>query len=399
VGRVIAAVLLTVLLLVAIPTDGAILDAEGSLVDGALDAGDPAFYTPPSPLPAGSPGDLIRSERLDDAPSGAVAWRVLYHSTDASGADIAVSGTIIAPADAAHDGDRTVVSWAHPTTGTAPRCAPSIGIDPFDLIEGLDGLLAAGYVVAATDYAGMGAPGSPSFLIGDTEAANVLDIARAAGSLDGTGASDRVVLWGHSQGGHASLFAASRARSYSPDLDVQAVAVAAPATDLASLLADDIGDVSGVTIGAYAFDSYAAAYASVLPADPLDAILTPAGAAAVPTMADLCLLGQNARLHDIATPLIGGFVAHDPSTVAGWSQVLAENAAPATRLGIPLFVAQGDADTLVRPQVTADYVAAQQAAGTDVTSVVLPGVGHGGVALDAMPTLLPWLAARAPARQ
>ena len=42
--------------------------------------------------------------------------------------------------------------------------------------------------------------------------------------------------------------------------------------------------------------------------------------------------------------------------------------------------------------------AAQQAAGTDVTSEVLPGVGHGGVALGALKTLLPWLAARAPAQ-
>jgi hypothetical protein len=396
-GRVVAAILFTVVLLVAIPADGALLDLEGRLAIGASEAGDPAFYTPPSPLPAGEPGDVIRTERLADPPDGAVAWRVLYHSTDASGADIAVSGTIVAPADAAQDGDRTVVSWAHPTTGTAPRCAPSIGIDPYDLIEGMESLLDAGYVVAATDYAGMGAPGAPSFLIGDTEGANVLDIARAAAHVDGTGASDRVVLWGHSQGGHASLFAASRATSYAPDLDVEAVAVAAPATDLASLLSDDIGDVSGVTIGAYAFDSYATAYASTLPADPLSAILTPAGEAAVPSMADLCLLGQNAQLHDIANPLIGGFVAHDPSTVPGWKDVLAANAAPTTRFDIPLFVAQGEADTLVRPSVTASYVAAQQAAGTDVTSETFPGVGHGGVAFAAIDTLVPWLAARAPA--
>ncbi|AXH34534.1 alpha/beta fold hydrolase [Humibacter sp. BT305] len=395
--RVFAAIVLTVVLLIAVPVTAGVVEIAGRLAEGAASAGDPSFYTPPTPLPAGQPGDVIRTERLDDGPEGALAWRVLYHSTDASGADIAVSGTIVAPVDAAKEGDRTVVSWAHPTTGTAPRCAPSIGVDPFDLIEGLDRLLAAGYVVAATDYAGMGAPGSPSFLIGDTEAANVLDIARAAQHVDGTGASDRVVLWGHSQGGHASLFAAARAPAYSPDLEVQAVAVAAPATDLASLLSADIGDVSGVTIGAYAFDSYATAYASSLPADPLAAILTQAGADAVPGMADLCLIGQNSQLHDIADPLIGSFLAHDPTTVPGWKDVLAQNAAPTSRLDVPLFVAQGASDTLVRPAVTASYVVAQQAAGTDVTSETYPGVGHGEIALKALDALLPWLADRAPA--
>lgn len=44
-------------------------------------------------------------------------------------------------------------------------------------------------------------------------------------------------------------------------------------------------------------------------------MLTGAGAAAVPDMMPLCLLGQNKRLHAIATPLIGKFVEGDPTKV------------------------------------------------------------------------------------
>jgi hypothetical protein len=40
------------------------------------------FEALPGPMPAGKPGDIIRSERLLGAPDGAVAYRVLHHSTD-----------------------------------------------------------------------------------------------------------------------------------------------------------------------------------------------------------------------------------------------------------------------------------------------------------------------------
>ncbi|WP_417509712.1 alpha/beta hydrolase [Microbacterium sp.] len=351
-----------------------------------------AFYTVPSPAPSGDPGDVVRVEKAVGAPSGAEAWRILYHSTDETGADALVSGMIITPT-AATAKPRTLVLWGHPTTGIAPRCAPSIGVAPFALIEGLEALLDAGFVVAAPDYSGMGMPGPPSFLLGDTEAANLLDIARATQKIPEVQISADLLLWGHSQGGHAALFAAQNAADYAPELTVLGVAVAAPATDLGELLKADIGDVSGVTIGAYAFSAYAAAYADSLPPDPLDLILTEAGAAAVPSMSELCLLGQNAKLHDIATPLIGGFISHPPESTSPWDDLLTANTPQQTALPMPLFVAQGESDTLVRPDTTAAYVRTQQAAGTAVTSHTYPGVGHGGVALKAIDELIPWMTA------
>ena len=41
-------------------------------------------------------------------------------------------------------------------------------------------LLDAGYVVAATDYEGLGTPGLHPFLVGESEGRSVLDAARAA---------------------------------------------------------------------------------------------------------------------------------------------------------------------------------------------------------------------------
>lgn len=83
------------------------------------------FNVLPDPLPPGRPGELIRQERLRGAPDGAVAWRVLYHSTDLDGTPIGVSGIVVAPDGRPPAGGWPVVSWAHPTTGAFGRCAPS----------------------------------------------------------------------------------------------------------------------------------------------------------------------------------------------------------------------------------------------------------------------------------
>ena len=40
------------------------------------------------------------------------------------------------------------------------------------------------------------------------------------------------------------------AAAYAPEFHLEAIAVAAPAAELGTLLNDDIGDISGVTIGA-----------------------------------------------------------------------------------------------------------------------------------------------------
>ena len=349
------------------------------------------FYTLPSPLPTGGPGTLIRSERLLGAPDGAIAWRVLYLSTDLNGAPMGVSGVIVSPVGPGPAGGRVVVSWAHPTTGSSGRCAPSVGVDPFLLMEGLHELLAAGYVVAATDYPGMGANGPPSYLIGTSEGNSVLDAARAARLIPDTHASDRLVVWGHSQGGQAALFAAQDATTYAPELHLIGAAVAAPATELGVLLDDHQDDVSGVTIGSYAFDAFERVYGADDPKVQLSTILTPAAIAALPKMTPLCLLGQMKEIHALADPLIGKFLASDPNTTEPWKSLLAENTPGAKPIGVPMFVAQGEADELVKPTATAQYVQGRCAAGEHVDFRTYPGINHGEVADRALFQFIPWI--------
>jgi len=343
-----------------------------------------SFYEPPDRVPPGDPGEIVRSMRLTGSPLGSTAWRVIYHSRDLDDRDILVSGLVIAPTGPAPAGGRPIVSWAHPTTGSAPDCAPSRELDPYLLIEGLRRMLDAGFVVAATDYPGMGLPAPDSYLVGISEGNSVLDAARAARSLVEDG-SDRLLLWGHSQGGQAALFAAQSAPDYAPELDLVSVAVAAPATDLSVLLADDIDDVSGVTIGSYAFSAYSQVYGH-----PLDTILTPAAIERLPEMNSLCLLTRTSELHRIGQPLVGHFLAADPSETEPWASLLAENSPGAAPIHAPLLVVQGEADTLIRPQSSADFVSHACAIGTPARYLPVPGATHGSIALRTAGTVVRW---------
>ena len=82
------------------------------------------FYAPPKPLAKAKPGTIIRSTPIADAPAGARAWKILYHSRAVDGKDIAVSGVVVAPAGKAPRGGRVVVTWAA-AVAAADQCAPS----------------------------------------------------------------------------------------------------------------------------------------------------------------------------------------------------------------------------------------------------------------------------------
>src|SRR4051812_26202353 len=243
--------------------------ATGAAANAAVKDGSD-FYTPPANMPKKAPGTIIRSTPIT-APSGAKAWKVLYHSRAVDGRDIAVSGVVVVPTSATPKGGRPVVTWAHGTTGMGDQCAPSKQADAASAIPYVKQLVDAGYVVAATDYEGLGTPGVHPYLVGESEGRSVLDAARAARALSGSGAADRVLIAGHSQGGQAALFAGELASSYAPELDVLGVAAAAPAADVEHILplAATINGAAGYL--AMGIQGFHAAYPDADPA----AVLSP----------------------------------------------------------------------------------------------------------------------------
>src|SRR6201992_2697036 len=124
---------------------------------------------------------------MGGAPLRAATYRVVYRSTGLDGRPIFVSGVVIVPQGAAPPGGRPIVAWAHPTSGIVPRCAPSLAIFLFEQIQGLRSFVRDGYVVAATDYPGLGTAGPHPYLVGISEGRAVLDSVRVARSMPGAG--------------------------------------------------------------------------------------------------------------------------------------------------------------------------------------------------------------------
>lgn len=89
----------------------------------------------------------------------AEAIHVVYQGVGYDGAGRGVSGSVFLPAGDAPPEGWPVVSYAHGTTGLADHCAPSrAGLSRLER-EHVARWLAAGYVVAATDYEGLASAG------------------------------------------------------------------------------------------------------------------------------------------------------------------------------------------------------------------------------------------------
>jgi pimeloyl-ACP methyl ester carboxylesterase len=350
------------------------------------------FYDPPRSLLPGPPGTLVRWENMNGAPLGAAAYRVLYRSRGLRDEPIFVSGLIVVPRGEPPAGGRPIVAWAHPTSGITPRCAPSLAIFLFQQIQGLRSFVERGYVVAATDYPGLGTPGPHPYLVGDSEARAVIDAVRVAGGMPGGGGGKGFVVWGHSQGGQAALFTGIIAKSYAPELTLLGVAAAAPATDLVTLMNADINSVGGKNITAMTLWSWHRVYGA-----DIDKLVDPRAIPTVDQLARECIEGpfDLVMRRQTEKPLEEHFLTvEQPANIEPWRALLEKNTAGILPQGIPIFLAQGTTDQIIKPEVTRDYMAKLCAAGSDVRMVILPNIGHGRAAQASAIEAVNWIEGR-----
>ncbi|MGA9895419.1 MAG: alpha/beta fold hydrolase [Xanthobacteraceae bacterium] len=350
-----------------------------------------AFYQATDSEISGPVGSLIRKEPRVGAPAGATAYKVLYRSTKPDGTPIAVSGIVIVPAGQAPAGGWPI-AWAHPTTGVVSHCAPSLALFVFQQIAGSRRLLENGYAIAATDYPGLGTPGPHPYLVGDSEAHAVIDSVRAARSFPGLENSTRYTVWGHSQGGQAALFTGMIAKAYAPELQLVGVAAAAPATDLAALMTDDLNTAGGRNLTAMTMWSWARVFNA-----PINEVVEPAAMATVNALANECIEGAFDLYvrEKMSAPLATAFLSvKNPATIEPWKSLLAQNTAGDLPPDIPLFLSQGLSDGLVRPAVTQAYKVRLCKAGSKVKMLLMPGVSHGFIGYDSADAAADWMADR-----
>lgn len=316
-----------------------------------------AFYTPPSPLPAGQPGDVIRSRAsvysLD--PVGGVpvpgVWsqQVLYLSESALGDANAVSGTVLVPtAPWFGPGKRPLVSYAVGTRGVGDACAPSKTLSTGTDYEGLfiQALLARGWAVAISDYEGLGTPGMHTYVVGQSEGRAVLDVARAAQRLAGSGldASTPVAVMGYSQGGGAAAWAGELAPGYAPELNLKAVVAGGVPGDLLAT-ADFVDGGPFVALELLAALGLDAAY----PELDLGSYLNATGVTLAAEASDTCLTSFDG-IQDVFSTVFASrsdFTHTDPLVTPAWQARLAENQLGSNAPEVPVFQFHAVLDEMV----------------------------------------------------
>jgi pimeloyl-ACP methyl ester carboxylesterase len=354
------------------------------------------FYTPPKHL-HGKHGGLIwaRKQTGSDALKGARNTLLLYNSEGLDGKLTAVSGSLAVPKGKAPKGGWPLITYAHGTTGSADQCAPTRGYDADDLTSYAYPLLRrwinAGYAVVRTDYDGLGTPGVHQYLVGTSEARSVLDAARAARAVS-PGLSKRFVIAGHSQGGHAALFAAAAAPKYVRDLRLRGTVAFAPASHLEqqfdqarSVGAPGAGLGAIIALGLRGVDTVDSHLG-------IPSLLTPRAAA---------LYDQTrTRCYDAlaATDSFGGVplneIVQPGANLQPALTVVGESDPEHLRMRTPVRIEQGSADGTVFAAITNSLVDEYKTNGVNVVYKVYDGISHGGIVNAAAGDATKWIRGR-----
>ena len=353
------------------------------------------FYVPPPSIPA-EPGTVIRTEPLTGANGeritvpGGRAYRMLYVTALPDGTPTVSGGSYFVPDAPAAPGGRPIVAWAHGTVGMGDACAPSRSRNPVSqFTTWLPQAMEQGWAVVATDYAGLGTPGVQLYLVGESEARDVVNSVRAVRTIPGVDAGDRYVVMGHSQGGHSALWTGERSHDLAPELDLAGVVSIAPAAELREIVGAQWSTAVGWAIGPEA----AVAWRAIAPALPLEGVLTDAGLRQYERLATECI--ELAGLEGMARADLGqSFFAVDPDSQPDWSAMIGEQTPRPLPPDIPVLLAQGTADQVVLPWPNALLQERWCAAGSTISSLWMGNIDHMKAPFVAGPQAVTWIGQR-----
>ncbi|MGN5764911.1 lipase family protein [Acinetobacter calcoaceticus] len=169
-------------------------------------------------------------DKVDNASSIKI---MTYNMVNVQGRTAKATALVMMPKVAQPADGYRVVVWEHGTVGVGDSCAPSNNsVNPrFKILA--DSLLAAGYVVIAPDYEGLGTPGIHPYLNLGSEAKSAIAAVKAAKDHYGTKLNGQWMSIGQSQGGQASLGTAEYANA---DASYKGAVAGAPASSLGKII-------------------------------------------------------------------------------------------------------------------------------------------------------------------
>jgi pimeloyl-ACP methyl ester carboxylesterase len=393
----------------------------------------PPFYAAVAKMkPVGKLGTIIKKEKISTTVSGAQAWRIAYISSDLRDRPTIATGLLVAPIGAAPKGGRPVISWAHGTTGTAQNCGPSqvenpaVPLNQYFVVGGnswtdygipaLQEFIDQGYVVVASDYQGLGGGGVHHYAIAATQARDVIDAVRAAGDLREVGAGKKALIYGWSQGGGATIAAASSgdyihrkgtafdgiemvgfvamappdASTTMPSGDINEATAETMLEDVSKNFSSNVFDFAHLTMNLWATH---AAFSDKLQ---MGDLFTDEGAKVVnEVMSNKCMHVAADTLHYTFGDDFASLMKSDPTNAKAWADALIVGSGTKEKAIAPVIVYFGSKDVTVPPIMGKLYRERMCKMGANVARVQLPGEQtHFSTPGVAQPLYLPWIADR-----
>ena len=346
------------------------------------------FYSTPVNLAATKPGALLRKETFAgySLPKGATAVRILYHSMDAIGQDVATSGVVLIPGGTPGPKGWPVIAWAHGTSGVSRLCAPSAMKDVYYGDEGLMPMVAAGFAVVATDYHGLGTEGPHQYVNKLAQAHDVVySIPAARAAVRSLGS--KWVVDGHSQGGLAAWGVAEAEHDLKDPNYLGAVSVAGVAreVDFFSHLSNTPG------VGFYLAFMAAGIHARYPEFEPDDLLSD----SVLEHYTDVTTKGCFYYGYATYAALPSGTLLRPTWEKSVWIHRFFDgNAVANAPIGGPLFVIAGEADQTVPIAGVRAAVKQMCAAKQLVTFRSYPGLDHDPAMEKSTPDQLEWIRSR-----
>ncbi|PQE13484.1 secretory lipase protein [Rutstroemia sp. NJR-2017a WRK4] len=344
------------------------------------------------------PGTLIKLQEDANAsnytlPPNTAISRFIYQSKDLNDNLVPVSAYILWPFLPRRQSDGyQVVAWAHGTSGISAECAPSHFRNLWQHYLAPYQLLLQGYVIIATDYAGLGVGKNESeepivhqYFAHSAAANDVIYSVQAARQAFPQLSKDFVVI-GHSQGGGVAWAVAQKhAISKIPGY-LGAVAVS-PITNILGA-PDPIGTIIGAAMGP--------GIASAFPEFKLEDIFLPEGLAALQQLLALegCSPVGNIML---LGPLMTGNLLKPDWRSNPW--VIKYNSITRNggqKIGGPLLVVHGEIDPLIDFNLTAEAVNATVSlySSSQLEFLRLPNTTHVSALTGSQRVWMDWIAGR-----
>ncbi len=397
-SRLLRTVRIVVLALVASLAVGAAPASAGLSLYGLGTVRYDDFYVPPTPLPEGKPGDIIRAERMDFSkaitkpPTGTVGWKVMYLSTDALGKPMAVTGTILVRPDQTPvmgKAKRPIIGYGNETQGMGDHCAVSrlMTYGHTGELALIEPLIRLGYAVVSTDYEGLGTPSIHTLGVSVSAAHATLDLIRAARTLpDAALPKDGPLgLFGYSQGGAIGI-AGELAAQYSPELKITAAAFGGAPIDL-GVVGKNINGGPAASMLFLALAGMDAAYPELSLSDEF---LNPLGRALMPTIYGSCI----EIIPALAFQWLGNYTVKDPLSDARWKQRIAENRIGNRGIPFPTYYFHAVLDEVMPYRMALELRWRYCKAGTPLRFAPLVGLEHISAGPQWMPQAARWLALR-----